>query len=63
MRAPDDWLTHFGIHCAQRHQAAADTLATAELLLKLWPALLSQLREPGIRAVRALAGSRRWIVR
>lgn len=37
-RALDDWLHHFGIECAVRHQAAADTLATAELLLRLWPA-------------------------
>ncbi len=37
-RALDDWLDHFGIECAVRHQAAADTLATAELLLRLWPA-------------------------
>lgn len=62
-RALDDWMAHFGIRCAQRHQAAADTLATAELLLQLWPALLNQVREPGIRSARALAGSRRWLVR
>jgi DNA polymerase-3 subunit epsilon len=37
-RSLDDWLHHFGIECAVRHQAAADTLATAELLLRLWPA-------------------------
>ena len=36
-RALDDWLEHFGIDCAVRHQAAADTLATAELQLRLWP--------------------------
>jgi DNA polymerase-3 subunit epsilon len=62
-RALDDWMAHFGIRCAQRHQAAADTLATAELLLQLWPTLLNQVRKPGIRAVRALAGSRRWLAR
>ncbi len=37
-RSLDDWLQHFGIPNAVRHQAAADTLATAELLLRLWPA-------------------------
>ena len=37
-RTLDDWLGACGIDCAQRHQAAADTLATAELLLHLWPA-------------------------
>jgi len=62
-RALDDWMAHFGIRCAQRHQAAADTLATSELLLQLWPVLLKQVREPGVRAARALAGSRRWLGR
>jgi DNA polymerase III subunit epsilon len=33
----DDWMTHFAIPCAQRHQAAADTMATTELLQHLWP--------------------------
>ena len=41
-RALDDWLAHFGVDCAVRHQAAADTLATAELLLRLWPAARRQ---------------------
>jgi DNA polymerase-3 subunit epsilon len=35
----DDWMRRFDIRCEARHQAAADTLATAELLLKLWPLL------------------------
>jgi DNA polymerase III subunit epsilon len=35
--ALDDWLAHFGIVCVARHNAAADALATAELLLRLWP--------------------------
>jgi DNA polymerase III subunit epsilon len=61
--ALDDWLAHFGIRCAQRHQAAADTLATAELLLHLWPSLMRQLREPGIHAARKLADQRRWLAR
>jgi DNA polymerase III subunit epsilon len=39
LRALDDWLGHFGIECAVRHQAAADTFATAELLMRLWPYL------------------------
>ncbi|HEY6513927.1 MAG TPA: 3'-5' exonuclease [Burkholderiaceae bacterium] len=62
-RALDDWLAHFRIPCARRHQAAADTLATAELLLHLWPTLASQVGTPRIAAVRALAASRRWLVR
>lgn len=39
IRSLDEWLNHFGIQCAVRHQAAADTFATAELLMCLWPNL------------------------
>ena len=45
-----------------RHQAAADTLATAELLLKLWPAALRELRgDAGFAAVKRLADQRKWL--
>ena len=58
-RALDDWLTHFGIPCAARHQAAADVLATAELWLRLWPLLQ---REGGdLRSLQKLASSQRWL--
>lgn len=60
--ALDDWLGHFGIECAVRHQAAADTLATAELLLQLWPALRAQ-HCTSFPALRKLADQRRWLVR
>jgi len=59
-RALDDWLDHFGIHCAVRHQAAADTLATAELLLRLWPAARAN-RCTSFAALRHLAEQRRWV--
>lgn len=36
-RPLDHWLDRHGIECLARHQAAADALATAELLLCLWP--------------------------
>ncbi|MCY7315064.1 MAG: 3'-5' exonuclease [Rubrivivax sp.] len=59
-RTLDQWMAALGIVCSQRHQAAADTLATAELMLKLWPALLRELPQPdGAGAVR-LAAQRRW---
>ena len=60
-RALDDWLRHFGIDCAVRHQAAADTLATAELLLRLWPAAR---RQGCIRfdALQQFAAQWRWLV-
>lgn len=62
-RSLDEWMQHFGIVCAQRHQAAADTLATAELLLRLWPALLKELRQPRFAAAARLAAQRRWVRR
>ena len=60
--ALDDWLGHFGIECLVRHQAAADTLATAELLQQLWPALRKQ-HCTSFAAMRKLADQRRWLVR
>jgi DNA polymerase-3 subunit epsilon len=59
-RTLDDWLQACGIDCAQRHQAAADTLATAQLLLHLWP----QARAEGVadfRGLARLAARRRWL--
>ena len=60
-RSLDEWMLALGIRCAVRHQAAADTLATAELLLKLWPALLAELPRPDFKATVALAARRRWL--
>ncbi|MFM2111350.1 MAG: hypothetical protein RLZZ271_10 [Pseudomonadota bacterium] len=34
--ALDGWLCRYGIQCTVRHDAAADTLATCELLMRLW---------------------------
>ena len=58
--ALDDWLAHFRIRCLCRHNAAADALATAELLLQLWPRLRAE-RATGIDAAFALAARRRWL--
>lgn len=60
LRTLDDWLQACGIECAQRHQAAADTLATAELLLQLLP----EARAEGVadfRGLSRLAARRRWL--
>lgn len=64
-RSLDEWMAALGITCAVRHQAVADTLATAELLLKLWPALQRELRAAAgdFRRVQALAETRRWLAR
>ncbi len=60
-RALDEWLAHFGIVCALRHQAAADTLAECELLLRIWPQMAGQCR--CWRDVEKLAAQQRWIAR
>ncbi len=61
-RSLDDWMAVFGITCLRRHQAAADTLATAELLLALWPAVQRECGPtPRFADLRKLADSRRWV--
>lgn len=62
-RSLDEWMAALGVACAVRHQAAADTLATAELLLKLWPRVLEQRQGDDWRALARLAGQRRWLPR
>lgn len=58
--ALDEWLQAFGIECTQRHQAAADALATAELLLQLWPAAQTEGARD-FRGLARLAARRRWL--
>lgn len=54
----DDWMDHFGIRCARRHQAAADAMAEADVLLRIWPHIT---RECASWAdVRRLAEAGRW---
>lgn len=60
-RSMDEWLRHFGIECAVRHQAAADTLAECELLLRVWPGVAAQCAS--WRDVERLARQQRWIAR
>jgi len=60
LRTLDDWLQACGIECAQRHQAAADTLATAELLLHLLPAARAE-GAADFRGLSKLAARRRWL--
>ena len=58
-RSLDDWMAHFDIRCLARHQASADALATAELMLRLWPRLVAE----GGRwsDLARLAAQRRWL--
>lgn len=60
-RSLDEWLAHFGIECAVRHQAAADTLAECELLLRIWPRAAPECRH--WRDVEKLAARSRWVGR
>lgn len=60
-RSLDEWMRHFGIECAVRHQAAADTLAECELLLRIWPRLAAQCL--CWADVERLAAQQRWIAR
>jgi len=58
-KALDDWLKHFNIECAVRHQAASDAFATAELLLRLWPAIRQETQT--WRGLMRLAKGAAWI--
>ncbi len=60
-RALDDWMAHFGIRCAVRHQAAADSLAECEVLLRIWPKVIAECGS--WHDVTRLAQRRRWIAR
>jgi DNA polymerase-3 subunit epsilon len=59
-RTLDDWLEACGIPCARRHQAMADALATAELLLQLLPSARAE-GVAGFRQLARLAARRRWL--
>jgi DNA polymerase-3 subunit epsilon len=54
-------MNFLGIECAVRHQAAADTFATAELMMQIWPKL--KLLAPSIDLIEKLARESRWIPR
>lgn len=60
-RSLDEWMTHFGIVCAVRHQAAADTWAECELMLRIWPRIAAECG--AWDQVVALARSHRWLPR
>ena len=60
-RSLDQWMGHLGIECAVRHQAAADTFATAELMLQIWPKLKPWAST--IDLIEKLARESRWLPR
>jgi DNA polymerase-3 subunit epsilon len=60
-RSLDQWMNYLGIECAVRHQAAADTFATAELILQIWPRLRPLAAT--IDSIEKLARESRWLPR
>jgi DNA polymerase-3 subunit epsilon len=60
-RSLDEWMAELGIVCAARHEAAADTMATAELLQRLAPRLSVEIGRGGFAAAQRLAHNRRWV--
>jgi DNA polymerase-3 subunit epsilon len=56
----DDWLAVFGIECTIRHNAAADALATAELLLRLRAMAVKQGAR-GFGGLLKLARQQKWL--
>ena len=58
--ALDDWLSRFAIAVDARHHAAADALATAELLLRL-RAIAAAQGDRGFDALARVARQRRWL--
>lgn len=59
-RALDEWLSACAIRCDNRHNAAADALATAQLLVKLLPAASKQ-GLVGYEDLRKAARAGRWL--
>jgi DNA polymerase III subunit epsilon len=60
-RSLDEWMAHFGIRCAARHQAIADTLSECDLLLRIWPRVARECAN--WRDVERLATRHRWVAR
>lgn len=60
-RSLDQWLTHTGLECVVRHQAAADAWVTAELLMRIWSFLGTERQE--IHDLHTLARRSRWLAR
>jgi len=61
-QALDEWLAACAIRCDNRHNAAVDAFATAELLAYLLPAARRQ-GTTGYGALRKLARSAKWLAR
>ena len=58
----DAAMERLGVHCLRRHQAAADALATAEVLLRIWDRASAEMGgRSDIVALGRLAARRHWL--
>lgn len=58
----DAAMERLGIHCLRRHQAAADALATAEVLLRVWDRARAEMGDrTDIVAFSRLAARHHWL--
>jgi DNA polymerase-3 subunit epsilon len=57
----DVWMDRLDVQCARRHQAIADVWASAEVLLKLWPALSTEAKD--FAKLKHLENGVRWLRR
>ena len=61
-RSLDAAMERLGVRCLQRHQAAADALATAEVLLRIWDRARAEMGgRTDVAAFRRLAGRHHWL--
>jgi DNA polymerase III subunit epsilon len=60
----DQWLAHFNIVCASRHEAASDAFAEAEVLQRIWPLLIKDMgMSPSWQALKKLEKLKHWLPR
>lgn len=57
----DEWMDEFGIECAARHEAAADTFAECEVLQRIWPRIAAQAK--GWGDILRLEKEGRWLTK
>ena len=63
-RSLDSAMARLGVACLRRHQAAADSLATAEVLLKIWSRAREQMGgRTDFKAFGRLAARHHWLPR
>jgi DNA polymerase-3 subunit epsilon len=61
-RSLDSAMARLGVGCLRRHQAAADSLATAEVLMKIWQRAREQMGgRTDFKAFRRLAARHHWL--